>query len=360
MLKKITAIIFIFIYSAMFTGCFENNPTTVTNTIRDTLVVKDTIKVTVKDTIRVADSSMSGNLLKWVVKGLGETVNLQSIAYGNNRFVVVGSESDTSVKLAPVFTSLDGYSWKRQDLDRSYFRRIEWAGDRFFVLDGVNRTERQLAYSSSDGTSWKKINEPLEYVAYGNGVFIGLSNDFLGKMSVKKSIDGFQWLDCTLPQEKLTNGTQIAFGNDKFVIVCLEDDRYRKTLISSNGDNWSLPVNAIDHPVLSPEFINEQFVDVSLQKFLTSMDGINWESKPVIIYDGDKTIDCPCIAYGNQQYMIVHGDGTVIISKDREEWILQAPNLPAMHPALGRSDLAYGDGKFILCFGSRVYVTKVN
>jgi hypothetical protein len=151
---------------------------------------------------------------------------IDAIAWGNNKFVAVGS----SGKMA---TSPDGVTWTAvgdSKFGTSDITAIAYGGGKF-VAGG--RDSKKMAVST-DGVNWTAVssttfgtvlNSVIFAIGWGNGKFV--AGDTLGQMAT--SSDGINWTavaDSTFNYDAIR---AIAYGNNKFVAV----GRYGKMAYST-------------------------------------------------------------------------------------------------------------------------------
>jgi hypothetical protein len=161
----------------------------------------------------------------------------QSIAFGNNTFVVVGNVSS--------FASTNGVDWQPVPITSG---TIIYGAGRFVLANGN-------FWTSTDGFNWRQTavpDEPASNVTYGNGVFVAI-----GHSSIYYSFDGENWTK--LQYHGGTTFYGILYGNGQFVI----DGTYSTSPFpggftlgllgtSTNGTNWSIGTYTQGVPFLSP------------------------------------------------------------------------------------------------------------
>lgn len=124
----------------------------------------------------------SPNLIEWTSRG-GYEHNLNSVIFGNGRFVAVGEGGS-------VFTSDDGISWTEQSSGTTEtLNEVTYANSAGFIAVGDNGTLLQ----SANGVSWIQRAVPtigeLNAVGFQNGVIFAAGRDH-----ILRSTDGVEWV----------------------------------------------------------------------------------------------------------------------------------------------------------------------
>jgi len=172
----------------------------------------------------LAANSTTGFTNEGVVKPFGTDVIILSIAYGNNKFVAVGTGGI-------MVTSTDGKTWTsvtNSTFGTDGIQVISFVNNKF-VAGGPNG---KMA-TSPDGVTWTAVTnstfgtDSISAIAYGNGTFVaGGSN---GKMAT--STDGVTWTAVTDSTFGTSGIYGIAYGNNRFVAV-----GYNGKMAFSSGD----------------------------------------------------------------------------------------------------------------------------
>lgn len=151
--------------------------------------------------------------------------NCSDLVFGNDIFValVSGSSSGTSYGAGAIY-SKNGINWSSTDLVTNNWNSITYGNGKFVAVS----TNRKCAYSE-DGRSWEYSNLPdkNDYawnVTAGNGCFVAVG----GAYGPYYSVDGITWLK----YRKDTPMKDIAYGNGIFIGVGYSG------IISSNGIDW--------------------------------------------------------------------------------------------------------------------------
>lgn len=301
-----------------------------------------------------ADIPLDANTVQIKTKYITTQVEAISIAYGNDRYVAVGSRGRSSY-------SLDGISWTEVDLPAVK----DWGGvcygsDKFVAMAITADT---AAYST-DGTSWTQITMPTNTagswrnVVYGNGTFVAIPQ---WGVNAAYSTDGLTWTLTTLPTVEGDPFWQsVAYGNGKFVAVGGEAN---VAVYSADGITWETAALPSTQDWYSVAYGNNKFVAITYGSDVAaySADGIAWTQTTMpsssdwysLTYGGDKFVaisesayntyygvaaystdgitwvqstlpeQChyhPSIAYGNNLFVAVNSQGRAFITSDGIDW----------------------------------------
>jgi hypothetical protein len=237
-----------------------------------------------------------------------EGIDIKAIAYGNNRFVAVGSfgkmaySTDNGVTWTAVADS--PFDFDPSDYLFSSIQGIAYGNNRFVAVSSGGK----MAYSS-DGACWAAVDSTIwpvvidgttlqlgiSCIAYGNGRFVAAGS---GKMAY--SSDGASWTavgDSTIITDGFTGIYAVAYGNNRWVAVGTNG----KTAYSTNnGASWTAVSNsALTSHINGIAYGNNRFVAVSSAKMAYSSDGASWTAAA----DSVLTSDIYGIAYGNGRFV---------------------------------------------------------
>jgi hypothetical protein len=182
------------------------------------------------------------------------TSRITSIAWGGStgqeKFIVGGyvmyTENQITRGTSHMAYSKDGITWTAVSSTpfSSNINSIAWGGNKFVAVgDGG-----EMAYST-DGQTWTKVeNSPLKRsiksIAWGNGKFVaGGGGQYVGEMAY--STDGQIWTRVEDVASFNSHIDIIAWGNNKF-IAGLGDGRLA---YSPDGINWTVTTETILIPV---------------------------------------------------------------------------------------------------------------
>jgi hypothetical protein len=276
---------------------------------------------------------------------------INAIAYGNNRFVAVGSDGEMAY-------STDGVNWTAVE-DRTAWS-YEYSGNTYYsaiyaIAYGNGKwvaggSGGRMAYSDDNGVTWKavadstvwehtysdgsKTTSSIEGIAYGNGRWVA-GGYLYGKMAY--SADGENWTavaDSKFGTDYSDAINGIAYGGGKFVAVG-EGFFYNdgKMAYSADGASWTAVADNtiwqyIDYSddlqtagINGIAYGNNRFVAVGYKgKMAYSADGASWtavvDSTFITTYTFDdedetftSTTDINAIAYGNGRFVAVGENG---------------------------------------------------
>ena len=225
-----------------------------------------------------------------------------SIAFGNDRFIIVGSNTTTSLY------STDGVTWAAGGNLPS---TEQWTG--LTYGGGDDSTEEWIctayntnggAYSTDDGATWSAMTLPATAnwvdTAFGNLRYVAIAE---GSTSAAYSDDGITWTAAVLPSTQ--NWKKVIYG--------------KQFLAISDNANYA-----------------------------TSIDGSTWNSRALPSFT-DTDTNVKDIAYGNGRYIIIGDKGTeAFYSTDGINWTTTTVDTTA-DSSIGGGDglIAYGSGIFL-------------
>ncbi len=169
----------------------------------------------------------SSNGLHWSAMA-GPSGEWTGLTYGAGRFVAVSA-------LGQFITSTDGVHW-RATWTRSQFllNSVAYGNGRFIAVDSADGD----ALISLNGINWSFYpistpGAPWYSVTYGNGVFTSFSPSGM----VATSMLGYSWVQHSVSQAQQINGS--AFGCNTFVATGQAAGRVNNVLSSHSGSAWS-------------------------------------------------------------------------------------------------------------------------
>ena len=164
---------------------------------------------------------------------------LYDIAYGNDRFVAVGSGSDYE---GLVVMSPDGINWTKRTIN--YSNVYPWSDPLIAIVNGKNMfvalSGRGTVLTSPDGVTWTvkfsgALDNSYEGMAYGNGTFVAVGN-----CATLTSEDGVTWTARSL---EIQFG-KVSYVNGIFFATASNDSL--NVLTSPDGALWTelnLPIS---------------------------------------------------------------------------------------------------------------------
>ena len=269
-----------------------------------------------------------------------------SVAFGANRFVVVGGGNSSTA-----WTSTDGRVWASVSLPFSGdWRSVTYGGGKFVA---VASESNKVAYSE-DGMTWMWGHLPISAlwssVAYGDGKFVAIA---AGSNTAAYSTDCIFWTEAELPET--ADWISVAYGGGRFVAVTGALSS-REAAYSTDGITWTsstTPPDPLDGN--SVAYGNGLFIAVGYPPFsyAYSADGGNWETGSFPDYFNYE--DLITITYGNGRFVAIAGahggdpedwteNSTVVYSTDGITW--ESGVISGNQPEYWCS-VAYGNGVFL-------------
>jgi len=302
------------------------------------------------------------------VKDSKFTDRIDRIAYGNGKFVAVGSYQDKDGSWpGEMAYSSDGVTWTRAADSKleSTISSIGYGGGKFVSGGGGSV---KMAFYSTDGVTWTAAGGPIisagstggtayaGNIAYGGGIFLaagGLQGPnrswWRDKMSYSK--DGVTWTpieDSTI----LSFGVNgIAYGVDRFVAVGKNGNRNERGEIaySRDGVTWTRAADTKfgEQGIVSIVYAGDKFVAGGDKfqdkdgnwhgKMAYSTDGVTWTA----VEDSALSNGVNCIAYGAGRFVATDYDCNMAYSANGVTWT-KVGRFP-----FGISAIAYGGGRFV-------------
>lgn len=255
----------------------------------------------------------------------GETY--RAVAFGNKRFVAVGSYGGNNI----VAASADGAGWQTAQKEAryvSYIRGLTFGKDIFLGMGGDPGTvgdSKPFITTSTDGLTWSE-NESiggkniLRRAAFGNDIFVAVGDR--GRRAA--SSDGRKWTDALQVKARDTL-VDIAFGaagaggaagkRGIFAGVGLHGLR----MSSVDGVQWSEPQRGDEGEHLNAiVWAGDRFVAVGMGATWFSSDGRTWKR--------EKNSDAPLtVAYGEPArgkgvFIGANWKGRLMRSTDAIQW----------------------------------------
>ncbi|MCC5839090.1 MAG: hypothetical protein JJT96_03115 [Opitutales bacterium] len=244
-----------------------------------------------------------------VLVGALPSSNLRGVAHGNGRFVVVGEGG-------LVLTSENGLSWTPRFTPIDADLTDVLHGPHGFVAVGAGGT----IIKSEFGATWQKqiagsgisaAEIDLEAITYADGIYVAVGSG----RSILTSLDAVAWT----AQEVLTRNRFFAVAGGGGVFIVAGD--FGSILSSSSPlpsdlDRWSLRRPGETGPNLNDVlFANGVYVIGGANGGLwTSLDGENWTPR-----NSNTSNDITGIAYGNGRWVAVAGRDR-LVSTDGLNW----------------------------------------
>ena len=198
-----------------------------------------------------------------------------SIAYGNGKYVVVGSGGNFTY-------STDGINWATPSYisgSTNQWSEICYANGKFVAVDYSGNVS-----TSTNGTSW---TTPVKTDISNAGVIKYLKDKFyiFGIGTFIYSEDGISWSSSTkmFSSSGVSTIKDAAYGNNVFIAVYnTRGSSISYTAVSTDGIKWNTSDYRITNisSVSRVEFVNGKFIAVGTSKsnsgICTTTDGKNW------------------------------------------------------------------------------------
>lgn len=154
-----------------------------------------------------------------VASGIGSNLNLNSIAYGNGQYVIVGAASNSTQ--ATILTSTDGSSWVNTSsgagTEQGFFE-VEYLNNLFVAGGFYTRIRYSLDGGATFQSNRTSDHERITAFAYGNGVYFAAGTDLDNSSAATSlvSTDGKNWSELSATQ---MGGNEAVFYNNTFITV---------------------------------------------------------------------------------------------------------------------------------------------
>jgi hypothetical protein len=248
----------------------------------------------------------SADGVNWIRQQSGTTNALIGVVYGGGRYVAVGSEILRTAVEPPaqyrsvVLTSTDSANWVSSQLAiASPVSGIAYGNDRFVIVGETT------ILTSSDAVGWTQHPLGARAIAYGKGQFVALG---AGGMALN-SVDGETWIPHPTGAQTLTS---IAYGQGQFVAVgfdCGNVNCIGAIVTSTDGTNW-VRRPGLGDVLLAVTYGNGRFLAAGESgTLLTSSDGVNWVVRQPRTYN-----QLAAAAYGTGRFVVVGSGGTILQS----------------------------------------------
>jgi len=307
---------------------------------------------TISGSPKTATIYYSWKWTKVTTTAFGTGVTVYDIAYGNDKFVAVGS----SGKIA---YSSDGITWTAASNptfgSSDIIYGIAWGNDKFVAV-GAN----QMVYSS-DGITWTKVTSSsfntssfdggvigIRSITWGNNKFVAVA----AQGQIAYSSDGMTWTRATSPFDNTEHLYSIVWGNDKFVAVGANTTYSGIMAYSSDGITWT-KVTYYNQTYYGVAWGNDKFVVVGVNGNISySSNGISWTKATGNVFNSN---DINGIAWGNNRFVAVGNLATAAYSSNGINWTIATTSgtfddRPAGDNTNNNSvirGVAYGNNKFV-------------
>jgi len=249
--------------------------------------------------------------------------NATSIAYGSGSSFVIGGDCYYSGGDTGANFRKDNGEWiPVGTYITDKINGVAWGKDKFVVVGDKG----QIAYSLTGGSmSWTKIeNSPIDAstvtgnitgVAYGNDRFVAVTNGG----DVAYSLDGIAWNKYTVSQAPFSSTAFycVAYGDGKFVVAGIGG----KFGYSTDGTNWTADTAANapfgTNTIRAITYGEDRFIAVGDGGYIAySTDGVAWTK---ISNSSFGTSNIRGVAYGSGRFVAVGDGGKVAYSNTAPE-----------------------------------------
>lgn len=242
----------------------------------------------------------------WTTRNSGTTIDLNSIIYAENKFIIVGGNYSSSGITTPtsgiMLSSTDGITWQNitfeSNIAMSQIIYVEGTG--YFVSGSFSENSpwtgmsvnSGVIYYSSDLTTWtRKLylymftsdlkNTTVVSILYAQNKYFALAGNYHSNsydMKLLTSDDGMTWSSWNSSQN-FTNVTfyEILYMNNIFIITS-----YARIQTSPDGTTWTTVDIPVDFPTI--RFTQDKYFCFYKDVYF-STDLVNWELMKKISFD---------------------------------------------------------------------------
>lgn len=281
---------------------------------------------------------VSQDALQWSDRGLESPYKLNSVAYGNGRFLAVGT---ASVPLpiyarAAVLTSSNALEWTELPSalnQAAQPNRVAFGNDTFVISASLSQDGSGHLLRSSDGAAWTDFPLPLSTsifnLGFFQGLFVAVGIGPSSRAIILTSPDGVDW------QQRFDSPTaaftQITYGNGKFVAFGKPIGAPANAFIATSPDglNWQ---SAGSNIILSDDlthtavaynngtFLLIQPIITGGLAVFTSPDAITWTPRDTAI----QNLQLRALTTDGNQFVAAGNNGNLARSNDGINWTIQS------------------------------------
>jgi hypothetical protein len=233
-----------------------------------------------------------------------------------------------------------GMTWTQRTLPSADWTSVAYGNGVFVaVSNGVGGGNGNIAATSTDGATWTQRTLPTsrewKSVAFGNGTFVAVT---LGS-DAATSTDGVTWTQRTLPSG--VQWSSVAYGNGTFVAITdgTISGSGNVAATSTDGSSWTQRTLPASARWSSVTYGNGKFVAVSLSNSdiaATSPDGVTWTQRTL-----PTSREWQSVAFGNGVFVAIDSLGSfAATSADGITWA------QASMPLSGWTYVTYADDAF--------------
>lgn len=277
----------------------------------------------------------------WQIVSTKKITGLRNVVYGNGVFVSIALTDGTSPSLGRAAVSTDGYYWEIYPTDTSggFWESVAFGNGKFVAVGTKSGT--RVAMTSTDGKTWVTVATGLgvgySKICFGDGKFVAISTGNVNPR-IKYSYDGVTWAGVTMPSIFLSD---IVYNGSIFVVVSSSGTfGVTRAMYSYNGIEWYESTSEPAQKSYSAlAYGNGVFVAIGVNGVQYSLDGKVWN-----FVSGPRGVS---IAFGNGLFIahyIQTNTGTFEqwSSSDGITWVMTVLN-----PRFPSSTISYANGIFI-------------
>lgn len=322
--------------------------------------------------------------IKWVGRESGTVESLNSIAYGNGKFIAVGegviAASTDGINWAPksslslnsvvwnvdkfyavgkfgtILSSPDGETWTKVEINSSETLNDIYSYDNKLAVVG----DKGGFYSTSDGTNWNMASissdSSIKNICWNGAKFVASSDNG----NIVTSMDGTSWAWVSLEASLGVKTTEVN-GTSKGLLqlgsgikdICWDGKRfvavgYNGTIYTSDsGTKWAKVNSSTSNNLEAVIFTGSTY-------FIVGSNGTLLQSKDLVsiittnLNNIDQTLNS--VVWGKNKFVIVGNSGTILTSYDGELWVKQDNTFGKDY-----SKVIY-TGKMFVAVGSEGYI----
>ncbi len=280
--------------------------------------------------------------ITWTLVPQNEICYMNSVAYGNGRFVAVMQTGGWKMPWSPgdpppaskLMYSTDGVNWTVKDNPLG-LGTITFCEGKFFLFVGDNGA------FSTDGENWTRFNLNLVRdqawgPVYGNGKYVIVSDR--GRFFY--STDGVTWTETRIPSLSGFKSFQaVAFGSGRFIAM----DGDGKMAYSTDGIKWTVAPGTHGNGVRSIAYGAGRFVKIGWDHTSYSEDGLTWTFVDFFGFSNQISL---VIIYGAGKFVATDSSGRMAYSTDGITWEMVDTSVFGNSYVRFRK-IAYGAGRFV-------------
>lgn len=258
-------------------------------------------------------TSFDGNL--WTARNsAGNQSVLQSAAFGNGRYIVVGQQGNTG---RAMLGSADSVTWTSQITGPRHGTNLLGVASSGSTVVAVGAAGAIV--SSSDLATWTErasgTTQALNDVTYANGRFLAVGNGG----TVLSSTDGSAWTNVTTTGLSGVNLGGIRHDGAQWVAV-----GGNSAYTSTDGIAWTARATGANGPLQKLVIGGGRYVAVGVfGHIVESTNGTEWTVRTAAdpLFQSNTAASLfRDVAYGNGRFVAVAGSGTVRVSTNGTEW----------------------------------------